>query len=902
MSIDDKIPNPKFITTEPLEKSGYRGEKKVWDAIKTAFANRECLAYWRYPIFSKVGKIRKEPDILIADLELGLIVIEVKSITIDQIISIAGHRWEFRNFYISDGNPYEQAENQLFALLGYCDREPLLRRKVKGRAIVALPLITAQQWQEKEFDRLPSCPPILFKEHLNLGLTYPLCDSNSPLFPPSEGASGGLGASLFNQIKQITPVIKGVRLNKEQWKLLLPVLSGTPVFRKPHQENTTPYEKEEESNNPISKKTRASILAKVRKNLSEFDIQQENIGKQIPPGLQRIRGVAGSGKTVLLCQKAAHMHLKHPEWDIALVFFSRSLYEPMIQQLDKWLRRFSSGEIGYLTPSIDEDVQKLKVLHAWGAKNQPGLYSTICEAAGVQRLTAYDVDSKQPNEGLAEVCSLLLKSAKITQIFDAILIDEGQDLIVDDKFKFEDKQPFYWMAYQALQPVDSQHPEQRRLIWAYDEAQSLDSLNVPTAGELFGDELAHLATGQYPEGIKKTEIIHRCYRTPVPILTAAYGIGMGLLRRGGMVSGITRTEDWKAIGYEVTGRFTRGQQITLKRLCDRTCNIIPELWPEPVLEFDTYCDRQSELTALAQNILYNLKHDYLNPTRDILVIVLGSFFDATRLENHVAEFLMSQGINIFIPGTTNYNILKPDPDNHDPNKFWCERGITVSRIHRAKGNEADMVYIVGLDNIAKEESNIKLRNQLFIALTRSRAWVKLSGIGKYPMYEEMRRVIASGDTFTFTFNHRPKREISVTDAGELIKRYATGARNFQGADLRGIQLAGADLRGANLIGTQLSDANLKNAQLASAKLVISDLTNTDLSNASLPKAKLMGAILRGANLRDADLSRADLSDADLRDANLFGAKLVGANLSAADLTGADLTGADMAGVELGDVM
>ncbi len=928
----------KFITTEPLGKSGQRGEGKVWDAVKNAFEDRECLAYWRYPIFSKVGKIRKEPDILIADLELGLIVIEVKSITIDQIVSINGHRWEFRNFYTSDGNPYEQAENQLFALLGYCDREPLLRRKVKGRAIVALPLITRQQWQEREFDRLPSCPPILFKDHLNFELTSlptpllqgegsnssvpfpcrdeelggltspptpllvgegsnsspPFPNSNSPPFPRREGGLGGLGLSLFNQIKQITPVIKGVRLNNDQWKLLLSVLSGTPVFRK------LDREKEAESNNPTLKKTRASVLAKVRKNLSEFDIQQEHIGKQIPPGLQRIRGVAGSGKTVLLCQKAAHMHLKHPEWDIVLVFFSRSLYEPMIQQLDKWLRRFSSGEVGYITASNNEDVQKLKVLHAWGAKNQPGLYSTICEAAGVQRLTAYDTDSKQPNEALAEVCSLLFKTTKIPQIFDAILIDEGQDLIVDDKFKFEDKQPFYWMAYQALRPADSQYPELRRLIWAYDEAQSLDSLNVPTAGELFGDDLAHLVTGQYPEGIKKTEIIHRCYRTPAPILTAAYGIGMGLLRPGGMVSGITRTEDWKAIGYEVTGRFTRGQQITLKRLCDRNSNIIPELWPEPVLEFDTYCDRQSELTALAQNILSNLKHDNLNHTRDILVIVLGSFFDAARLENHVAEFLMSQGINIFIPGTTNYNILKPDPDNHDPNKFWCERGITVSRIHRAKGNEADMVYIVGLDNIAKEESNIKLRNQLFIALTRSRAWVKLSGIGKYPMYEEMRRVIASGDTFTFTFNHRPKREISVTDAGELIKRYATGARNFQGADLRGIQLAGANLSGANLISTQLNNANLQKAQLDGVKLVISDLTNADLNNASLRKAKLMGAILRGANLRDADLSRADLSDADLRDANLFGAKLVGANLSAADLSGADLTGADMAGAELGD--
>ena len=117
---------------------------------------------------------------------------------------------------------------------------------------------------------------------------------------------------------------------------------------------------------------------------------------------------------------------------------------------------------------------------------------------------------------------------------------------------------------------------------------------MPTAGELFGDELAHLVTGFYPGGIKKSEIMHKCYRTPGPILTAAHGIGMGLLRPGGMLSGITRTPDWQALGYEVTGRFTRGQQITLRRLSDNSPNVIPQLWKGSVIEFEIFSDRISE--------------------------------------------------------------------------------------------------------------------------------------------------------------------------------------------------------------------------------------------------------------------------------------------------------------------
>nr|WP_254658200.1 nuclease-related domain-containing protein [Pleurocapsa sp. PCC 7327] len=84
-----------------------------------------------------------------ADRELGLVVIEVKSIPIDKIVNITGHRWEYQNFYIPFGNPYQQAENQLFAILKYCDREPILQDKISARALVALPLISQRQWQEK---------------------------------------------------------------------------------------------------------------------------------------------------------------------------------------------------------------------------------------------------------------------------------------------------------------------------------------------------------------------------------------------------------------------------------------------------------------------------------------------------------------------------------------------------------------------------------------------------------------------------------------------------------------------------------------------------------------------------------------------------------------------------------
>jgi superfamily I DNA and RNA helicase len=712
----------KFITTEPLQASAEGAESKVWDLVRSAFSDRNCIAYWRYPIFSKVGEIRKEPDILIADRELGLMVIEVRGFTIDQIVSINGEEWELQNTNSTNTNPYKQAEHPLRALIGYADREPAIWRKVKGRATIALPLITQEQWQQKGFHNSPDCPPVIFQEQLNK-------------------------TSFLERLQETPAIVPGENLDDKDWELLLSVISGTPILRKPLTPRTS-----------TTGKSRSSIIDGLREKLYELDIQQEHIGKEIPPGPQRIRGIAGSGKTVLLCQKAAHMHLKHPDWDIALVFFTRSLYELMTGLLDQWIRRFSGGELHY-NPATN---MQLRVFHAWGGREQPGFYSTICNHHGKRPGIVATTTNRQPTLGLAELSKRLLEEVPIQPMFDAILIDEGQDLVTENELKYEDKQAIYWLAYQSLRPASEDKPEERRLIWAYDEAQSLNSLIVPKAKEVFGENLSDILNKQptYAGGIKRSEVMRRCYRTPGPILTAAHAIGMGLLRPEGMLAGITNKEDWSKIGYEVTGDFRRvGKPITIKRPPQYSPNPIPELWGEPVLEFNTYNSREEELTALADKIMYNIAHDGLNPSRDILVVVLGSNTEITELEREVAGFLLDSNIDIYMPSALSLNDLYPEWPNHNPDKFWLDGGVTVSRVNRAKGHEADMVYVVGFDNVARNESDVNLRNQLFVGLTRARGWANLSGLGNYPMYEEMRQVIKSEDSFTFAYKRPPKRDI-----------------------------------------------------------------------------------------------------------------------------------------------
>ena len=807
----------KFIATETFGDKGEAGEKLVWDSIKSAFGKRNCLGYWRYPIFDRDNSFRKEPDILIADYLLGLIIIEVKAIKIEQLANIQGHRWQYRNFYTQYGSPYQQAERQLFALLEYSDREPLLQRNITARAIVALPYITQAQWQARGFAALPNSPPILFREHL------------------------GNAELVIDLINKTTPVIAGEKLTPTQWELFLAVLGGTPLY-------TPEYEKL-----TCSRKSRRYIIQQVRSRLNQLDLQQEKIAKQIPDGMQRIRGIAGSGKTVLLCQKAALMSVKFPEWQIALVFFSRSLYDSITQQVDKWIRYYTQDRLTY-----DRDRSNLKILHAWGSKQQPGFYSTVCRATHTLPVAVPFTTSKKPNEALAEACLELLTNKTIPQLFDAVLIDEAQDLMADC-WQYQDKQPFYWLVYQSLRPVNSIHPEQKRLIWAYDELQSLDSLKIPEPGAMFGEELGHLATGKHNQEIHKTEILSRSYRTPERVIFVAQAIATGVLRSNGVITGSSCLEEWQALGYKTDKNHPKSTEITLLREQYNSPNLVSQLWTGNTIVCDRFPSRQQELTVLTQKIKQNLTEDSLQPDREILIIVLGAYYDTTPLIKQAATFLINQGINIYLPTHSTFNCLDTTTEKRDYNRFWYPGAITISTIHRAKGQEADMVYLIGLDKIAQNESNIYLRNQLMVALTRTRAWVNISGIGDYALYRELAQSIDS-QQIKVNIADLPQRELRIGDRANLLQGYALGRTNFRHADLHGADLSQINLTNINLIEADLSGANLSGTNLSNAKLIAANLQNADLKDAKLANAKLIGANLTNTNLDNADLTRANLTN------------------------------------------
>lgn len=505
----------------------------------------------------------------------------------------------------------------------------------------------------------------------------------------------------------------------------------------------------------VTEEPLAYTFSLVESSLKISDLKLHKMARKIPDGPQRIRGVAGSGKTTLLCQMAAYMHTQHPEWDIAFVFFTRSLYQEIEEKIKQSIAQF--GGVW--------NQGKLRILHTWGGRDQAGLYSTICERHGVRPKTPDDVPKGySPVEGMAYLCTVLMQKTAIQPLFDAVLIDEGQDLVVDNSDVFYDgKQPIYWLAHQSLRPVDALSPETRRLIWAYDEYQSMNSMKIPTAQELFGSsaEFSNIFFGNYKNGLKKSVIMKKCCRTPGPILIASHALGMGLLRPDGMIAGPTTQEEWRALGYEIDGAFKPNTAITLTRPEENSRNIIGKIFPDRnLINFQTFANKDDEYRFIAESIKKNIDQDFLEPSRQILVISLAK---QDWVLKKIAGALAQLGLNYYIAAAPDINMVQYYPNHRKPSQFRMEYAVTISQVNRAKGNESDVVYVTDVDRIAKQEQSPALRNLIFTALTRTRGFVTLTGVDDYPMYDEIRKVLNMKNSVMFLFSGKPKISRDIKD-------------------------------------------------------------------------------------------------------------------------------------------
>lgn len=158
------------------------------------------------------------------------------------------------------------------------------------------------------------------------------------------------------------------------------------------------------------------------------------------------------------------------------------------------------------------------------------------------------------------------------------------------------------------------------------------------------------------------------------------------------------------------------------------------------------------------------KNEGLLP-EDILVICMDD-----RRCNHYFNLLTDQLLTHDIQ-TNNIHASK-----YSINDFHVKGRVTLSTVHKAKGNEAYSVFIMGCDYVC-HNLNIRNRNLLFTAMTRTKGWLSMTGYGAAPnaLFKEI--IDAKRNSPRIEFDYPSLDEVERIEA-DLQRKSSTKAKDI----------------------------------------------------------------------------------------------------------------------------
>ncbi|MCC4594043.1 ATP-binding domain-containing protein [Xanthomonas campestris pv. phormiicola] len=450
---------------------------------------------------------------------------------------------------------------------------------------------------------------------------------------------------------------------------------------------------------PASQKA-AVALVQLESEIANFDEKQRRAALSTVAGPQRIRGLAGSGKTVILAMKAAHLHLTNPEAKILITFYTKSLNETIRSLITKFYRHYKDE---------DPDWTLVHIRHGWGGGRKPGVYHDACVRAGVESLS---FPIAKQRAGVSDpfdfACATYLQQAAGDQAYyDYFLIDEGQDF----------PSSFYRLAYN----VTKGGRDRKNIVWAYDELQNILDVKIRSPEELFGADAAGAlisldrSSANLPRGAENDIVLSKCYRNQREVLVVAHALGFGIY--GQLVQMLESADHWGDVGYEVKrGDFNiPGSSVVIERPAKNSPLSIGSVDGYPIIDCFIAQNLGAECAwAVAQ--VRSFISGGLNP-HDIVVVCLD--------DRNVRYYFKEISSLMAAANISSHNL---SADSFSDLPFFAEGRVTLSTIYKAKGNEAPAVIVVGLDGAGRRTR--AGRNKVFTALTRSKAWVRVSGMGE----------------------------------------------------------------------------------------------------------------------------------------------------------------------------
>lgn len=205
-------------------------------------------------------------------------------------------------------------------------------------------------------------------------------------------------------------------------------------------------------------------------------------------------------------------------------------------------------------------------------------------------------------------------------------------------------------------------------------------------------------------------------------------------------------EHWEDVGYEiVSGNFKIGTEVVVRRPVENSPSVLTSPDDTPLMLMQVFDNFEAEISGCVSEVLKFLEGGLL--PQDIMVITLDDQ-NARHYLNSVAAELVASGIGV--------NNIMIDAYNEPP--FHIDNKVTLTSVYKAKGNEAAAVIVVGMDAATLRTRGG--RNKIFVAMTRTKGWLRMSGMRNKSMVKLI-------EEFSMAERNIPNLRFTMPDLDEL---------------------------------------------------------------------------------------------------------------------------------------
>lgn len=393
-----------LIPTLGAARFDSRGELRLAERLKD-FLEDNTWVWHNLP----VGPRGRHPDFVIIHPAHGLLVLEVKDWRMDAIVSATKHDVELltERGPVRQQNPFEQARGYMFDAVNAVRRDPHL--------------VFGSGDPNKGHPRLPFGFGIVFTN-----ITRKQFEQTDlrDVFPPErcvfrdEMTEGADAEAFRTQIWGMVTQRIGPPLSLPQFDRMRALLFPEVRIR----QIALPLDEPEEN-------------AQTDRVLAVMDLQQEQLARSLGEGHRIIRGVAGSGKTLILAFRAEYL--------------ARAAAKPVL------VLCYANGIAGRLEDAMQErgveDRVHVRTFHSWCFH--------MLRTYGIPPPSEREIPDYE--QRLAASVNAVITAVERGQIpggqYEAVLVDEAHD--------FEPQ----WLAL-ATKMVD---PDKRALMIVYDDMQAI---------------------------------------------------------------------------------------------------------------------------------------------------------------------------------------------------------------------------------------------------------------------------------------------------------------------------------------------------------------------------------------------------------------------------------------------